>query len=201
MLKRVLDVLFSLLNLVFLMPLFLCIILAIWIKDGNPIFFVQKRIGLGGKPFGLYKFRTMVDSPLKNKQLATSSDKRITKLGHFLRYSKLDELPQLWNVLRGDISFVGYRPEIPYYVDKYTKEQKEILNYKPGIIDPATLYFSRYENEILEFSDDIEKDYINNILPKKLELSLGYAKRATTLSDIKYIVLCIIQLFNKKPNK
>lgn len=197
MLKRSLDIFISASGLLFLIPVFFIVAACIYLSEGRPIFFSQKRVGLNGNLFNLYKFRTMRKSMTENYQLATSNDNRITKCGHFLRYYKIDELPQLWNVLIGDISLVGYRPEIPYYVEKYTKEQKKILKYKPGIVDPATLFFSRYENDILSLSQDIEKDYIAKILPKKISLSLQYAQSATFLSDIKCLFLCFIKILKK----
>ncbi len=194
MIKRFFDILISSVGLVVLLPILLVIGLFILFKDGKPIFFAQRRVGLNGKFFHLYKFRTMRNSVDKDKKLATVNDVRITKLGTFLRNYKLDELPQLINVLCGDISLVGYRPEIPYYVSKYTKKQKTILQYKPGIVDPATLMFSKVENELLAQSEDIEKDYIEKILPKKIKLSLEYAQKATFLSDIKCLFKCFVHI-------
>ena len=194
MLKRVFDILVSLIGLVVLLPILLIIGIVIFFKDGRPIFFEQRRVGLNGNFFYLYKFRTMRNSAEKDKKLATINDDRITKLGAFLRNYKLDELPQLINVLFGDISLVGYRPEIPYYVKQYTKAQRVILQYKPGIVDPATLRFSKVENEILAKSQDIEKDYIEKILPEKIKLSLEYAKKATFLSDVKCLLKCLIHI-------
>lgn len=192
MLKRCFDIFASLIGFIIMLPFLVLVFLIIWIVDGMPIIFVQSRVGLNGKIFNLYKFRTMSNSEDRDNRLATSTDSRITKLGKFLRYYKIDEFPQLLNVLYGDMSFVGYRPEIPYYVNKYTAEQKEILKYKPGIIDPATLKFSRLENEILSKSINAENDYVEKILPIKLKLSLNYAKQATFLSDIKLLIKCLI---------
>ena len=194
MLKRLFDILVSLIGLIILFPLLLIVGSVVFFKDGRPIFFKQRRVGLKGKFFYLYKFRTMRNSVAKDKKLATTNDERITKLGAFLRNYKLDELPQIVNVLLGDISLVGYRPEIPYYVKQYTKEQRAILQYKPGIVDPATLRFSKIENELLAQSKDIEKDYIEKILPEKINLSLEYAQKATFLSDIKCLFKCFIHI-------
>lgn len=194
MLKRLFDIFVSMIGLIILLPVLLIIGVSVFFKDGSPIFFKQRRVGLKGKFFYLYKFRTMRNSIDKDKKLATSNDSRITKLGKFLRNYKLDELPQLINVLLGDISLVGYRPEIPYYVKQYTKEQKAILHYKPGIVDPATLLFSKVENEILANSENIEKDYIEKILPKKIKLSLEYAKKATFLSDMVCLFKCFVHI-------
>ncbi len=197
MLKRLFDFFVSFCGLIVLFPLFLIISLFILFKDGRPIFFKQCRVGLNGKFFYLYKFRTMRYSADKDKKLATINDNRITKLGTFLRNYKLDELPQLINVLLGDISLVGYRPEIPYYVKQYTKEQRVILQYKPGIVDPATLVFSKFENEMLASSKNIEKEYIEKILPEKIKLNLIYAQKANFLLDIKCLIKCFMHIIGK----
>lgn len=194
MLKRSFDIVFSLLGLILLSPVFMSVALAIALKDGFPVFFKQKRIGKGGKTFYLYKFRTMSTSIDCDRQLSNQAEARITPLGKQLRYYKLDELPQLLNVMKGEMSFVGYRPEIPYYVEKYNDFQKQILEYKPGIVDPATLKFSRFENELLATSEDVEKDYIQKVLPTKLSMSLNYAKNASIFSDLKCIWQCFIHL-------
>lgn len=192
MLKRAFDFVVSLLGLIVLSPIILCTALAMVLKDGSPVFFRQKRVGKNGKLFYLYKFRTMVKSTDADRRLATQSDTRITPLGKKLRYYKLDELPQLLNVLKGEMSFVGYRPEVPYFVEKYNESQKQILAYKPGIVDPATLKFSRFENEILAKSKDTEKDYIEKILPVKIEMSLDYARKANFFKDIQCLCKCCL---------
>lgn len=194
--KRFFDITLSLLGIIALSPIFIIVSFIILIVEGRPIFFKQIRVGKDGTLFTLYKYRTMRKNPQQNTQLATSHDCRITKIGAFLRYYKIDELPQLLNVFIGNMSFVGYRPELPYYVEKYTEKQKEILKYKPGIVDPATLYYSRLENDILDKSKNIELDYIQYILPKKLQLSLQYAKNANAFTDLKCIVCAIKSLFN-----
>lgn len=196
MLKRSFDIFGSLLGIGFLLPIFCIVSIAIKIKDGSPILFKQKRVGKNGILFNVYKFRTMQNSSDRDKKLASTKDLRITSLGKILRHYKLDELPQLFNVLRGDMSFVGYRPEIPYYVEKYNEFEKEILKYKPGIVDPATLKFSREENDILEKSDDLEKDYLEKILPEKISISLAYAKEATFFKDLQCLMKCMFHLFS-----
>ncbi|MDR2396778.1 MAG: sugar transferase [Puniceicoccales bacterium] len=194
MLKRIFDVLVSLGGLCWLSPFLLLIGLLVYMQEGCPIFFKQKRIGRYGSTFFLWKFRTMVKSKTQDIQLATTDDERITPIGRILRKYKIDELPQLWNVLKGDISLVGYRPEVPYYVEKYTPEQKKLLQYKPGIVDPATLYF-KDENNLLNTSKNVEYDYIHKILPVKLKLSLDYAQKATFRSDLKCILETVFKLF------
>jgi lipopolysaccharide/colanic/teichoic acid biosynthesis glycosyltransferase len=139
----------------------------------------------------------MITSLEKDIQLTATDDTRITKLGKFLRRFKIDEFPQLFNVLKGDMSFVGYRPELPFYVERYTKSQRQLLSYKPGIIDPATLYF-RNETELLD-KNDIMGSYMQQILPIKLKLSLMYARKANFCSDL----ICIFKTFfcTPTPNK
>jgi Sugar transferases involved in lipopolysaccharide synthesis len=194
MLKRSFDIVASFLGLIIICPILTCTALAIALKDGFPIFFKQKRVGKNGKTFYLYKFRTMVKSVDSDRRLSSQSDTRVTSLGRLLRYYKLDELPQLLNVLKGEMSFVGYRPEIPYFVEKYNESQKQILAYKPGIVDPATLKFSRFENELLANSKDVEKDYLEKILPVKLNISLNYAKNASFFKDMQYLWKCFVHL-------
>ena len=194
MLKRSFDIVASFLGLIVFSPILAFTALAIALRDGFPIFFKQKRIGENGKAFYLYKFRTMVKSTDSDRRLSSRSDTRITPLGRMLRYYKLDELPQLLNVLKGEMSLVGYRPEIPHFVEKYNETQKQILSYKPGIVDPATLKFSRFENELLAQSKDIEKDYLEKILPAKLDMSLDYARKANIFKDIQCLWKCFIHL-------
>jgi lipopolysaccharide/colanic/teichoic acid biosynthesis glycosyltransferase len=137
----------------------------------------------------------MVTNPEKDIQLTAVRDTRTTKLGKFLRRVKIDELPQLFNVLKGDMSFVGYRPELPFYVERYTKSQMQLLSYKPGITDPATLYF-RNESELLD-QDDIIGSYTQQILPIKLKLSLTYARKANFCSDL----ICLFKTFFYTPTQ
>ena len=133
----------------------------------------------------------MVYSIDADSQLENQSKKRITALGKLLRHYKLDELPQLLNILKGDMSFVGYRPEVPYFVEKYNKHQQQI----PGIVDPATLKFSRFENEFLANSKNIEEDYINKILPIKINMSLEYAQNANIFKDLQCLWKCFVHVF------
>ncbi len=193
--KRLLDMIASGTMLLLLSPLILIVACCISIIDGKPIFFCQTRVGLNGSLFKLVKFRSMRDSSDKNQVLSPEGDKRITRLGQMLRSTKLDELPQLWNVLKGDMTLVGYRPELPYFVAFYGTEERPILNFKPGIVDPATLAFAN-ESELLSL-DNTEEDYINLILPHKIQLSLHYAKTSNFWTDIKcWINLCMMKLFN-----
>jgi lipopolysaccharide/colanic/teichoic acid biosynthesis glycosyltransferase len=187
-LKRAFDILCSGVGLLALWPAGLLIGLLIKLTGGGPIFYGQTRIGQFGKPFRIWKFRSMVvNADELGVPLTKDEDPRITWTGRFLRKTKLDELPQLWNVLAGDMSFVGPRPEMPRYVERYTPEQREILKFKPGITDMATMLF-RNEEALLRGTGDVEGFYLRYCLPKKIELNLQYAQRASVLQDVWIIV-------------
>lgn len=189
--KRCYDALLSAGGLVVLSPLFLLIAALMKIANGGGIFYRQLRVGLHGKPFFIWKFRTMVPGADQAGPLVTNDgDARVTRLGRLLRKTKLDELPQLWNVLKGEMSLVGPRPEVPKYVSHYTTEQRNILNFKPGITDLASVHF-RNEEELLQNADNLEAFYLQHCLPRKLELNLEYAKRANLLSDTWIILQTI----------
>lgn len=191
--KRIFDLFFSIFGLVFFAPIFL--IIAIFIKIDSPgeIFFRQIRITKDGKEFKIYKFRTMKKDTEGSKQITVGQDNRITKVGNFLRKTKLDELPQLVNILKGEMSFVGPRPEVPKYIVYYTEEQKEILKVKAGITDYASIYFSN-ESEILGSQADPEKYYIEKIMPYKIELNKKYIEKMGIIEDIKIIVMTILKI-------
>ncbi len=186
--KRLFDLGFSALGLLVLSPLFLILAVLVKRSDRGPVFFRQQRIGRGGKPFTLLKFRSMV---INAEQLGASvtmeGDPRITPIGRFLRQTKLDELPQLWNVFVGDMTFVGPRPEVPEYVAQYTPEQRQVLNLKPGITDLATLEF-REEEELLRSAADMESFYMGYCVPRKIALNMGYAQRANLWQDTVVIL-------------
>jgi len=187
-LKRAFDILCSGVGLLALWPVGLLIGLLIKLTGRGPIFYGQIRVGQFGKPFRIWKFRSMVvNADTLGLPLTKEEDPRITWLGRFLRKTKLDELPQLWNVLAGNMSFVGPRPEMPRYVERYTPEQREILKFKPGITDMATMLF-RNEEALLRGTGDVEGFYLRYCLPKKIELNLHYAQRASVLRDIWIIV-------------
>ncbi|MBN3924819.1 sugar transferase [Nostoc sp. NMS4] len=174
MAKRIFDLFFALVGILILLPLFVAI--AIWIKLDSPgnVLFRQIRIGRFGREFSIYKFRTMVaDAESRGKQITVAKDTRITRSGQFLRKYKLDELPQLFNVVKGEMSLVGPRPEVPKYVAYYTSEQRRVLDVLPGITDPASIKF-RNESELLEDTANPENVYINEIMPQKLELNMQY---------------------------
>src|SRR5438093_250933 len=187
-LKRLFDVVMASIGLLLLLPVGLLIALFIKLSDGGPVFYTQVRIGQFGRSFRIRKFRSMiVNADTIGLPVTREDDPRITWIGRLLRKTKLDELPQLWNVLVGDMSFVGPRPEVPRYVDGYTPNQREILRYKPGITDVATLLF-RNEEALLRGSQDVEAFYVQHCLPKKIALNRQYADRASLPQDIWIIV-------------
>lgn len=189
--KRLFDVLATTLGLLAISPLMIIIAVIIAVVDGLPIIFRQERIGRNGAPFRIFKFRTMgKSSELQGRQLTVSDDPRITSIGRWLRRSKLDELPQLFNVLRGEMSLVGPRPEVPHYVKHYSEAQKAVLALCPGITDPASVKF-REESTILTRYSDPEKVYLREIMPEKIRLNLDYAQRRTLASDIGIILMTL----------
>lgn len=184
---RAFDIFASAFGLLILAIPFLFIAFAISIESKGGVFFKQVRVGRYEKEFKIYKFRTMVqDAESKGLQLSTAKDSRITKVGNILRKTKMDELAQLINVFKGDMSLVGPRPEVPKYVEMYTEEQKQVLLVRPGITDIASIKY-RNENDILEQADDAEKAYIEEIMPTKLELNLEYIKKMSFCYNIKLI--------------
>jgi lipopolysaccharide/colanic/teichoic acid biosynthesis glycosyltransferase len=188
MLKRLFDIVVSFLGIIILLPLLLIVAVLIVLDSKGGIFYIQKRVGKNNKDFSLYKFRTMhVNSDKKGLITIGAADPRVTKAGLFLRKYKLDELPQLFNVLFGDMSFVGPRPEVRKYVSLYNKNQLKVLSIRPGITDLASIEF-RNENELLDGVKDPETYYINNILPAKLELNLKYISKSSFLYDIGLIL-------------
>lgn len=195
-LKRAFDLVVALLGLLALSPILLIISLWIKIDSKGPILFKQVRIGKNGEEFKIFKFRTMVnDAEKKGMQITVGKDSRITRVGHFLRKVKLDELPQLINVFLGDMSFVGPRPEVPKYVTLYNEYQKCIFKVRPGITDIASIEY-RDENTILSKSNDPERDYINNIMPHKLELNVKYLYKISIVYDLG-IIFSTIQIIIK----
>ena len=188
MLKRIFDITLSLFGLIILLPFMLIIAILIKIDSKGPVFFKQIRVTKNGKEFKIFKYRTMRVGSDKYSQITVGKDGRITKIGSFLRKYKLDEIPQLINVLIGDMSLVGPRPEVPKYVALYTDEQKEILKVRAGITDYASIEFSD-ENDLLASEEEPEKAYIEKIMPKKIELNKKYLSEISILTDIKIILL------------
>ena len=186
-LKRAMDVLVSGGALLVIWPVLLLIALAIKIDDPGPVFYRQVRVGRGGKPFRIFKFRTMVvDADKKGLSITVGQDKRITRMGALLRKTKLDELAQLLNVFTGDMSFVGPRPEVQRYVDLYTPYQRQVLLVRPGITDYASIAY-RNENDLLAGADDPERMYIEEIMPAKIELNMKYLREISPIADLRLI--------------
>jgi len=193
--KRLFDIVMSLIGLIILLPFFMLIAIWILLDSRGGVFYRQSRVGKNGIDFHLWKFRSMrPDSDQKGLLTVGGRDPRITRSGYFLRKYKLDELPQLINVLSGDMSFVGPRPEVRKYVDLYSAEQRKVLEVRPGITDLASLeYFE--ENELLARSSDPEKTYIEEIMPAKLKLNLQYIARANFGTDVGMIVRTVGRIF------
>ena len=185
MVKRIFDITLSLILLSIFFPFGLLISVWILIESSGGVFYKQVRIGHKGIPFKMFKFRSMRQNSDKLGQLTVGMrDPRITRSGYFIRKYKLDEFPQFINVLKGDMSIVGPRPEVKEFVDLYTDEQRKILNVKPGITDYASLDYFK-ENELLGLSDDPRKTYIDEIMPAKIELNMKYIQHPGLLNDIK----------------
>lgn len=194
MLQRAFDLAAASLGLLVLSPLLLVIAVAVAASSPGPMFFRQERIGLHGVPFRIVKFRTMrVDAEAVGGQLTVEGDPRITRVGRWLRASKLDELPQLINVVRGEMALVGPRPEVPRYVALYDDDQRRVLDVRPGITDPASIRY-RDENAVLARADDPEAAYVDVVMPHKLELNLAYLERRTLASDIGVILATFARL-------
>ena len=194
--KRIFDILASFFGLIVLSPIFL--ILAIWIKfdSKGPVFYKQIRVGRGNNDFFLYKFRSMrVGADKAGLITIGGRDPRVTNSGYFIRKYKLDEFPQLINVLKGDMSLVGPRPEVRKYVEMYTPEQMHVLDVRPGITDLASIRY-RNENELLEKAEDPDKYYIEVIMQDKLRINLEYVKDHSFLDDIKLIFATLGAIVN-----
>ncbi|MFM9983991.1 MAG: sugar transferase [Flavobacteriales bacterium] len=196
MIKRIFDIGFSLAMLLLLTPVFLVISLAVILDSRGGAFFGQTRIGKNEIPFKLWKFRTMrPDSENKGQLTIGARDSRITKVGFFLRKYKVDELPQLWNVLVGEMSMVGPRPEVPRYVAMYNPEQKGVLSVKPGITDYASLLYFE-ESELLAKSPNPEQTYVSEVMPAKLQLNLDYIRKNSLGGDLRIIVTTVKRMFS-----
>ena len=183
--KRAFDILCSFLGLTVLSPVLLVVSVLVAVTSPGGGFFRQERIGKDGKPFRIFKFRSMRKDNAGLK-ITTGNDSRITPVGRFLRKSKIDELPQLINVLVGDMSFVGPRPEVADYVNLYTPYQRQVLLVRPGITGLASIRF-RNENDLLTASDDPNRTYVEQIMPRKIDLDLEYIPHASVFYDIKLI--------------
>ncbi|WP_452232172.1 sugar transferase [Lacinutrix sp. MEBiC02595] len=194
MIKRLFDLFFSLFGLVILFPILLVIAIFIKLESKGSIFYRQTRVGKNSKDFKIFKFRTMfVGADKKGLLTLGDNDYRVTKVGYFLRKFKLDEMPQLINVLQGTMSFVGPRPEVRKYVEFYSNEDCEILQVKPGITDYASIAF-RDEAELLKDTDNPEKLYIEDIMPKKIALNKMYIDNPSVFTDIKIIMKTFLSI-------
>lgn len=193
--KRLFDIIASLIGIIILCPIFFLIFLAVALNSGFPVFYLQTRVGKGNIDFKLFKFRTMfTDADKKGLLTVGGRDPRITPVGYFLRKYKLDELPQLFNVLFGSMSLVGPRPEVRKYVDMYNDEQKKVLSVQPGITDYASLDYIN-ENDLLAKSQNPEETYIKEVMPAKLQLNLKYIQEAGLATDLKLIFKTIGKIF------
>jgi lipopolysaccharide/colanic/teichoic acid biosynthesis glycosyltransferase len=195
--KRWFDLVCSLFALLVLLPFLVGIAVFVWLCNGRPVFFRQVRIGRDGRSFRIWKFRTMTGEPRGGDSLLTAAgDSRVTPLGRWLRKTKCDELPQLLNVLQGEMSLVGPRPEVPRYTDKYTRDQRQVLSVRPGVTGPTVnLYIA--EEELLADQPDKESFYLNVILPAKLESDLQYCRNIAFNTDLKLIANTVSNILVK----
>lgn len=191
--KRAFDIIVSLAGLVVLFPVMVLVSMAVGLTSRGPVFYRQKRIGRHARPFLCVKFRTMTVGAASQGSVTTSADRRITAVGRVLRKLKLDELPQLWNVLTGTMSFVGPRPDVPGYADRLEGDARRILQLRPGITGPATLYF-RNEEQLLSGVDDPKLYNDTVIWPKKVELNLAYLDNWSFWRDLGYIFHTLVPL-------
>jgi len=192
--KRIFDLVISLISFLILLPFLVIAAVLIRLGAKGPVFYKQLRIGLNGKPFYIYKFRTMeIGAEQKGPSVTSADDPRMTRVGRLLRKIKLDEIPQLLNVLKGEMSLVGPRPEMPKYVELYPGEYRKILTVRPGMTDLATIYF-RDEEGLLARAKNKESFYVNETMPVKLKLYLRYIENRSLLYDIKLIFLEILAL-------
>ena len=185
--KRAFDIIFSLIGLLFLSPLFLILFLIIPLDSKGGVFFRQYRVGKNGKEFKLIKFRSMKKIAEDKLELTVGEDQRITRIGKYIRSYKIDEFPQLWNILKGEMSFVGPRPEVPRYVQLYSDEQRIVLSVRPGLTDPASLAFMN-EAQILAETDNPTEKYIREIMPEKLRMNIDYLEKRSFLTDLRIIL-------------
>ena len=198
--KRIFDIVMSLIGLIILGIPMIIIGIIIKLSSEGPVFYKQVRVGKSNKDFKILKFRTMiVDADKKGMQITVGKDPRITGIGHFLRKTKIDELPQLINVLKGEMSFVGPRPEVRKYVEMYNDYQKNVLKIKPGITDLASIEY-RDESTLLGQSANPEKTYIEEIMPTKLKLNLKYMQEFSFFYDIKLILKTLVKIVEQYKN-
>lgn len=195
-LKRLFDVTVSFILLVLSSPVFLILAIAIKLDSKGPVFYRQTRVTQYGKEFRIFKFRSMVTDADKGSLLTVGGDSRVTKTGRFIRKYKLDELSQLIDVFRGTMTFVGTRPEVPKYVEKYTPEMMATLLLPAGITSEASIYY-KDENELLDAADDVEKTYVEVVLPDKMKYNLAAINSFSFFDDIKVMILTVLAVFRK----
>ena len=195
MIKRLMDIAIASVGLILFSPVMILCALLVKLTSKGPAFFKQERVGLNFRPFQILKFRSMVvGAPKLGAAVTVDGDPRITTIGRLMRKSKLDELPQLFNVLKGDMSLVGPRPEVPEYVHLFQRDYQELLSVRPGITDISSITY-RYEEEILAAADDPREAYISEVLPAKIELGKSYIERSSVLFDLKLIFITAGRVF------
>jgi len=196
--KRLFDLFFSSLGFILLFPLFLAIAVVIRFDSAGPVFFRQVRVGRHGRRFRIFKFRTMhADAEVRGRKITVGDDPRITRAGRILRKFKLDEMPQLFNVIKGEMSLVGPRPEVPRYVEFYPEEvRRQVLSIRPGITDFASILY-KDESTVLAAAADPEAMYVNVVLPEKLKHYVRYVSERSLLLDFKIILLTLMEIIRR----
>jgi lipopolysaccharide/colanic/teichoic acid biosynthesis glycosyltransferase len=192
--KRAFDLTFAAAGSIVLVPLTAVIASLIALERSGPVFYTQERVGKDGRTFRMWKFRTMYPGADKHGLLTVDGVSRVTPTGKWLRRWKLDELPQLWNVLRGEMTLVGPRPEVPLYVGQYSPEQRRVLKLTPGVTDPASIAY-RDESALLAKAADPDRYYVGTLMPEKIRLNLEYAARANVLTDLGMVLRTIGVMF------
>lgn len=200
--KRLFDIVASLIGLIVFAPVMLIIAIVVKMTSSGPVLFSQKRLTKGMKEFNIYKFRSMVSNEFREKNTVQikGSSSEITPIGKFMRKTKLDELPQFWNILKGDMSFIGPRPELPRRLKYYNSRQKEIFSVRSGISSPASIVFSD-EEYLMNQVEDPEKFYIEQIMPYKIELNLYYIENQNFFYDIWLIIATLLKIINRVKNE
>ena len=200
--KRLFDIVASLVGLIVFAPIMLIVAIIVKVTSSGPVLFSQKRLTKGMREFNIYKFRSMVSNELREKNTVQikGSSSEITPIGKFMRKTKLDELPQFWNILKGDMSFIGPRPELPRRLKYYDERQKEIFSVRSGISSPASIVFSD-EEYLMNQVQDPEKFYIEQIMPYKIELNLYYIEHQNFFYDIWLIIATLLKIINKVKNE
>jgi len=196
--KRTFDFIIAAISLILMAPLLAVVALMVKLTSPGPVLFRQERVGRGGRPFTILKFRTMVaEAPKLGRPITCGDDPRITRFGRFLRKTKLDELPQLFNVLRGEMSLVGPRPEVPRYVKMFAADYNEILQVRPGITDLASIKY-RDEATVLAAAAAPEEEYVRRVLPEKIRLAKFYVRRQSLRLDLAIICGTLLRLFSDR---